>query len=93
MKPEVSAGCHHTLSLVGGVWGRDYLPLLWLLVLMHVGVICIRELGIPIVCKKHTMYFNFRLSLKENVEPNFDTWFSSFLLVFQVRKLHISCVF
>ena len=27
MKPEVSAGCHQTLSLVGGVWGRDYL--LW----------------------------------------------------------------
>ena len=25
MKPEVSAGCHQTLSLVGGVWGRDYL--------------------------------------------------------------------
>ena len=24
MKPEVSAGCHQTLSLVGGVWGRDY---------------------------------------------------------------------
>jgi len=23
MKPEVSAGCHQTLSLVGGVWGRD----------------------------------------------------------------------
>ena len=25
MKPEVSAGCHQTLSLVGGVWGRDYM--------------------------------------------------------------------
>jgi len=24
MKPGVSAGCHQTLSLVGGVWGRDY---------------------------------------------------------------------
>ena len=24
---------------------------LWLLVLIHVGVICIRELGIPTVCK------------------------------------------
>ena len=24
MKPELSAGCHQTLSLVGGVWGRDY---------------------------------------------------------------------
>ena len=24
MKPEESAGCHQTLSLVGGVWGWDY---------------------------------------------------------------------
>ena len=24
MKPEVLAGCHLTLSLIGGVWGRDY---------------------------------------------------------------------
>ena len=24
MKPEVSAGCHQTLSLVGGVWERDW---------------------------------------------------------------------